>query len=412
MDGIILKEIQVSGKKVQYIFESRGKVKEYLTTNTMWIEYDEDITSVPNSLLCVPFVASLLPIMWLTDTVMWVKELDRTFYDATYRIKQAYQNLYGHYPLKGNLVSARLVDNAYEPKSESLLLYSGGIDASTTYIRIRETKPRLLNIQGWYKDFNGKDAAADADKRDISAFAAKHNLDFSFVRSNFAVLVDNKAFAKIQKRFHDGYWHGFQHSMSFISIAMPLAYKHGIKNIYIASSVPMGEYVMCASHVNTDSEFKFAGVGGCVHDGSELTRQDKVHTIVMYVNEFADEYPLRVCSFNDHNCCACDKCFRSILGIIAEGGDLGKYGFHIEGNLKTYFENLMHNQIQFFNIYGESRLHWPAIKRRMRENYDIIKEKEFVDWFLNTDFIKLRKEGLRRYYRKNFFSILKRKLKG
>jgi hypothetical protein len=46
----------------------------------------------------------------------------------------------------------------------------------------------------------------------------------------------------------------------------------------------------------------------------------------------------------------------------------------------------------------------------MRENYDIIQDKEFVDWFLNFDFDKAHRQGLRRYYRQNFFSILKRKM--
>lgn len=410
MDGILLKNISVNANLVSFHFESYGIIRDYLTTDIMWIEYDEDISSIPKSILCIPFVSSLLPLMWLTNTVMWVEELDRTFYDAIHRIKQAYQDLYNHYPLKGNLVSARFVENTYEPKSESLLLFSGGIDANATYVRIRQMHPHLFNIQGWYKQFDNKDAAAEADKRDISAFAKKHELGFSFARSNFAVLVNSKLFDKnIKQTFHDGWWHGFQHSMSFISIAIPLAYKRAIRNIYIASSVPIGEYVMCASHVNVDSEFKFATVGGCIHDGSELTRQDKVHTIVSYVNEVGGDYPIRVCSFNDHNCCACDKCFRSILGIIAEGGDIKQYGFFIDGNLKDYFVNLMHNNIQFFNIRGESSLHWPAIRRRMKENYDLIQEKDFVDWFLNTDFMTLRKKGVLRYYRKNFFSILKRK---
>ena len=39
-----------------------------------------------------------------------------------------------------------------------------------------------------------------------------------------------------------------------------------------------------------------------------------------------------------------------------------------------------------------------------------IQDKEFVDWFMNFDFDKAKRQGLMRYYRKNFFSILKRKL--
>ena len=70
----------------------------------------------------------------------------------------------------------------------------------------------------------------------------------------------------------------------------------------------------------------------------------------------------------------------------------------------------MEDRAQTFNIRGESSLHWPAIKKRMKENYDNIADKEFVDWFMTYDFEAARKKALKNYYRKNFFKILKRKL--
>lgn len=410
MDGILLKDLRVDGNLVTYTFEARGGIKEYFNTDTFFIEYNQDMTSVPKSILTIPFVSSLIPLMWLTNTVMWVEELDRTFYDCIFKVQAAYQRLYYYYDLKGNLVPAKLVENTFEPQRESLLLFSGGIDANTTYVRIREKNPLLFNIQGWYKNLNDLDEAAEADIRDIAKFAEREKLDFTFAKSNFAVLLDNAVFAKnIQKKLGDSWWHGFQHSMAFISLAIPLAYLCNIQTIYIASSVPMGEYVKCASYVTTDGEFRYARVGKCVHDGSELTRQDKVHVMVEYANQ-KEEYPIRVCSFNDRNCCACDKCFRSILGITAEGGDIKKYGFYIDGSVKDHFEKIMEDRAQTFNIRGESKLHWPAIKRRMQENYAAIQDKEFVDWFMSYDFEAARKKALRNYYRKNFFKIVKRKL--
>lgn len=412
MDGVILKEIQVDKNRVEFNFEAKGKIKEYFTTNILFIDYEQDMSNVPKSILTIPFVASLIPLMWLTDTVMWVEEIDRTFYESVFRIQSAYQRLYYHYPLKGNLVPAKLIENVYIPERKSLLLFSGGIDANTTYIRIKDSNPLLFNIQGWYKKRNDNDVAADADIRDISAFAQRETLDFTFAKSNFAVLINTNVFTKrIQKRLGDSWWHGFQHSMAFISIAIPLAYLFKIENIYIASSVPMGEYVKCASYITTDSEFKFAAVGGCIHDGSELTRQDKVHVLVNYANNTDRAYPIRVCSFNDHNCCECDKCFRSILGIVAEGGDIKKFGFFVNNSLSEHFGAIMSERAQTFNIKGESRLHWPAISKKMKENYDKIEDKEFVDWFLNYDFEKARKKALINYYFRNFTKIIVRKIK-
>ena len=414
MDGVVLRQVNVNKNYVEYKFEARGKLKSYFTTDTMFIEYNTDISQIPVSILTIPFVASILPLMWVTDTVLWVEEIDRTFYDATYRIKEAYQNLYNYYPLKGNFISARYVENTYDIKRESLILFSGGMDAHTTYIRHIDTDPILCNIQGWYKSLDDTDKAADADFRDISKFAEIEGRQFEFVKSNFAVIVNAKWFDKhITKKLGDTWWHGFNHSMGFISIAIPLAYKFGVHNVYIASSVPMGEYVHCASYVSTDGEFKFAQYGGCVHDGSELTRQDKAHVIVEHVKKLDRDYPIRVCSFNDKNCCSCDKCMRSVLGITAEGGDVRKFGFDIEETLKDFYEKEMETNMVLHRVEGEGSLHWPAIRQRMKDNYDLLndEQKEFVDWFMTYDFMGKRKKAIWEYRFKNFFKIIANRIK-
>ncbi len=411
MDGIILQNIDVNRHHVDFHFRVKGELKKFLTTNVMFIDYQEDVSDIPESILVIPFISSILPLMWLTDTVLWVKEVDYTFYNAIQEIKDAYQRLYNHYQLKGNFVPARFVENTYNAEKEAILLFSGGMDANSTYVRIKDKNPMLFNIQGWYRNLDDKDDAADADIRDIAAFAKEEQREFSFAKSNFAVLVNEHVFGKlIKKDFGDSWWHGFSHSMGFISIAIPLAYKNRYKDIYIASSVPMGEYCMCASHVTTDSEFKFASIGGCVHDGSELTRQDKVKIVVEYQKALGRRYFLRVCSFNDHNCCECEKCFRTILGIVAEGGDIHDFGFNIEGSLRNHWEDVLDRRAGLMSFKSEKILHWPYIKKRMNENYSIIKDKDFVDWFMTFDFDKAKRIGLLKYYRSNFFSIIKRKM--
>ena len=198
--------------------------------------------------------------------------------------------------------------------------------------------------------------------------------------------------------------------MAFISIAIPLAYQNKVKNIYIASSFAIGNPGKCASYPTTDIEFKFASKGGCIHDAFELSRQAKVQYLVDYQKESGEPYPVRVCSFNDRNCCECEKCFRTILEIIAENGNIRDFGFEINGNLKDYWEEVMNRRLWNFGVKGESKKHWPDSIRKMKENYEQIEEKEFVDWFLNYDFFAARKKALYKYYRTNFWSIIKRKL--
>lgn len=412
MKELILKEVKVDDRKVEYIFDVSEELQPYFDTKTMFIEYGTSVTEIPKSILTIPFVSSLLPLMWLCDGTMWVEEIDRTFYDCIFRLKAAYQELYAHYELKGRFIPAKTIYNTYEPEKECILLFSGGLDAHTSYIRNIEKTPVLCNIQGWYKNLVDIDKAAEADRQDISKFAKTQNVDFEFVKSNFAVVVNNTTFQKnIAKRLGDSWWHAFQHSMAFISITMPLAYKRKIKNIYIASSFSIGAKGKCASYATTDIEFKFAEHGGCIHDGFELSRQDKIHLLVEWQKKIEKDYPIRVCSFNDENCCKCEKCFRTILGIVAENGDIENFGFHIEGSLKKHFEGVMEERLYNYGIKGESTKHWPFIKKRMIENYEQIQEKEFVDWFMSYDFQGERKKALKKYYTKNFMKIIKRKVK-
>lgn len=412
MDDIILRDTVIKGGKVTFQFEARGTLKSYFKQSELFVEYEQSVENVPKSILNIIFVASILPLMWLTDTTMWVDSIDRTFYDCVLRLKHAYQDLYPNYPLKGKFIAANPVYNNYIVERESLLLFSGGIDAHVSYLRHKETMPVLCNIQGWYgEEADEKLQAAEADRKDILEFSLKENLKFEFVKSNFAVVVSNTQFAKdIQKRLGDSWWHGFQHSMSFIAIAIPLAYMHNVKNIYIASSFAIGAEGQCASYANTDIEFKFATVGGCIHDAFDMSRQDKVRYLVNYQKESGNPYPVRVCSFNDRNCCECEKCFRTILEIVAENGDVHNFGFPITTSLKEHWESVFERNLWKFGVEGERKKHWPDSIRRMKKNYEEIEDKEFVDWFLEYDFVKKRKKALRRYYKTNFFKIVKRKL--
>lgn len=415
MGDIQLHKIIVDKNLVRYQFSVSDNLKKFFTTNEMFVCYNQDVSGIPESILAIPFVGSVIAMAWLTDSVLWVKEIDESYYNCIKSLKVAYQELYPHYPLKGQLVSAYVVSNKLEDKhcqSQALLLFSGGIDAHTTYIRHRDMNPILCNIQGWLPNPEADSAAQKADFMDIAKFGELNNHSVSLIKSNFATIVDADYFGKkIGKKLKGSWWHEFQHSMSFISIGIPVAYSYSIDTILIASSFYLGSHGKCASYPTTDNEFKFADKGHVVHDGFELTRQDKVGVIVRHQKQTNSSYPIRVCSFNDHNCCVCPKCFRSIMGIIAEGGEIEDFGFHIPGDKVDFYKEYVKNHYIEFGIAREAKYHWPDIKKRIAENRDRIKEPELVEWFLNTDFVRDRKRAVLKYRTTNFPRLLYKRLK-
>lgn len=416
-NNIILKDLSVDRGLVQCKLEVSEKLKQYFTTDTFFIEYEEDMSSVPESILACPFVASLLAFAWVTNSVIWVNELDSTFYDSLLRLRDAYQDIYYYFPLRGRVVPSifsrnKLIRNT--SPSEAIMLFSGGADCHASLIRNMHKAPILCNIQGWYCSIEGKDDVADADRRDILKFSQEFGLSFCYVRSNFAQIVNSSVFdCRYKKALGDTLWHGFLHSMAFISIAIPLAFMKGIGEIIIASSLTTGMNFLCASNSTTDTMFRYATDGMTLHDGFELHRQNKIQIITDFQRKLNRPYFMRVCSFHEENCCHCEKCFRTVLGLVAENANPEDFGFYVKETLTKHWQKALDEHIALMSFSSEKKLHWPHIIKKMEANYHRMntEKREFVDWFLAYDFDAHKRDALKDYYRRNFWDIVKRKIK-
>lgn len=348
-NDIILKKITLNKTIISYEFETCGNISKLLKKQELWIDYGSPINNIPESILTIPFISIMLPLIWVSNATLWITKIDRTFYDATFKLRRAYSDLYPNFSLKGKIIPSYIIDNYLPIKNDGFMLFSGGLDAHTSYIRNIDIIKQLINIQGWYKSRNEINKVAENDFSKISIFAKKNNLEFYGIKSNFATLVSLKYYKKYAKKMGDSLWHGFQHSMAFISITIPLVYKKNGGQIIIASSFTVGDERVCASYPTTDNEFRFAKHGKVKHDGFELSRQDKIRLIVNHQKNIKTSYPIQVCSFNNGNCCKCEKCFRTILGLIAEGANIEDFGFKIDELLLEYYQN-------YFNLNSATLL--------------------------------------------------------
>lgn len=410
-NSITLNKIEIKGKLVEYHFITQGEPSQYFKGDCMFCEFEHDMADVPQGILAMPFVGSFVSLTWICDAVLWLPVLDRTYYNSMKRVKVALQEMHYNYPFRGRLVPAILETNLMPESDNAMLLFGGGVDAHCSYIRHRECITDIINIQGWFDSLGSTDKAAEDDWTECDRLADREQVFSNKVRSNFASIFNGQLFdKKYKKRLHDSWWHGFQHAQAFLSIAAALAFKLKVSHLIIGSSNTFGDFVSCNSDVTTDGEMQFAGVGQTMHDGYELNRQEKMRVIVNYQRKSDSAYPIKVCSFNDHNCCQCEKCFRTILEIIAEGGDIKKLGFSIDTSLIKFFQTTMEKRLALWGYQIERKVYWKDSISRMKENWDNITEKEFCEWFLNYDFDKNKNRLLRQYYFKNFFSIIKRKL--
>lgn len=412
MESISLDRIEVYSNLVNYHFSVSEGLKSYFNTNYMFVEYEENICDVPSSILTIAFINTLAGFVWMSDSVLFVDEIDETYYQSFKHIKQAFHELHHYVPLKGLVVPSKIVSNKIPASEKHILLFGGGVDCHSSFLRHKDNIPFILNISGWLKSRDEQDDVDESDKRQTAEYAASMGIKALHVRSNFASLFNHNRIDKTFTRpiVHSSYWYAFLHPMAFISIAAPLAWKHGISSIMIASSFTKGRVgVKCASYITTDSEFRFATNGSTFHDGFELDRQDKVALIVDYQKKTGKPYKMQACSFNDHNCCECEKCFRTIVELVAENANPRNFGFDIQGSLRNHWMRIVERDIALWGPNKEN-YYYKVAAHKMRSNYASIQNKEFVDWFLSCDFFAMKEKALINYYIKNFWNILKRKL--
>ncbi|MFB3170666.1 peptidase [Neobacillus sp. 179-C4.2 HS] len=409
MNKIKLDRILVKNNRVDYYFSLNGKIQKYFNEkNNMFLEYNYDLSDIPESILAIPFVSNVIPLVWLTDTTLTVDQLDKSFFYCLTKVKQAYQRMFNKFEFKGDIKVNKIVNNQYVPEREAASLFSGGLDALTTFIRIKDKKPLLITEYGWHEDNIKYSEVWEADKKHVISFAEGHGLENILIQSNYGTFIKAKEVdADFSRKLGDTWWHGLHHSLAIISSAIPIAFKIKVKCLYIASSNSPAYPVACASDPTVDNEIRF-GTGEVYHDGYELSRQDKVKVVTDYYSSNKEVINIRVCFKNEDNCCKCEKCLRTIFGILAEGQNPRDFGFEVPGDFSEYVKVALNNEVKFFTDTF-IRMYWKVIQNRMRENSNYIKYSDILNWFLNYDFEGQRRKSLLKYRVTNFFPILKRK---
>ncbi|MGE7120736.1 peptidase [Peribacillus sp. NPDC046944] len=409
MKSIVLDKIIVKNNRVDYFFDTTKNLKKFFNANNnLFIEYNYDITDIPESILTIPFLSNVIPLAWITNSTVEINELDKSFYECLNNLKEAYQKMFPNINFQGKIIVEKIIDNSYEPIHKVASLFSGGLDAITTFIRVKDKNPLLITEFGWHESDIEYSDVWQADKENAVEFAEKYGLENILVQSNYGNFINARNIDKdFSKKLGDSWWHGLHHSLAIISSAIPIAFKLKVEYIYIASSNSIGLEVPCASDPTTDNKIRFAS-GKVFHDAFELTRQDKTKVVVDYFSNIEETINIRVCFKNEENCCNCEKCLRTILGIVAEGKNPKDFGFNIPNNLSYHVEKFLYDNIKFFTKINI--MYWNTIKQRIKENHNNISSEYRFDWFLSYNFVTERKNSLLKYRITKFFPILKRKI--
>ncbi len=383
MNSIKLKEIAVTDKTcVRFKYEVEGEWAAcFSPLRSTFAEYTEDISSVPFSVLAVTFVCNILPAVWLCDASLEVESLDSDFLDHVEDIKNGYRKMYPMLSFKGSLKSGPEKNEPAGNTGGAACFFSGGVDAHTSFFKHIDEKPALLTVWGADIKLNDKEGW-DSVRTYTEQIAETYGVNCLTVRSDFRDVLIESRLDQVVSASKEHWWHGFQNSIAIISLAAAFVYLHGWSKLYLASSFSEdieGEYTG-SSIPSIDDNVCFCGCRTC-HDGYELNRQQKIR----YLTETKNSIKLRVCweSSGGRNCSSCEKCYRTILGLVAEGVDPDDYGFVWD---HSSIERCRKDFSKRIEIYEYD---YHPIQDRMIANSSQIPDIDSYKWFIDMDLSKV-----------------------
>ncbi|AXT55041.1 hypothetical protein D1815_04445 [Aquimarina sp. AD1] len=343
MDTLKLHAITYSedGHKINYEYSVGANIQKLFTENELfYVKYQIDVSKTPLSIAVIPFLSNVLPMAWFAGFTIEIDEVDEDFYRAQEKIKQEFAKRDTSSSFEGTLVAKKLIKNSIE-KSKSSMLFSGGVDAFATYIRIYDQKPDLITLHG----------------ADITIKDKKQWNDFTDFIENEELLNDNnKEFIETNLRdfytyqvellLNDiGWWGKVQHGLALVGSIAPLSFVNKYGSVHIASSYTDHIDIDWGSTPEIDEKITWGSGFKVFHDGYELKRQDKVDLIAKFASEKDKRFRLRVCyseKRTEFNCSYCEKCFRTILGLILNNQNPNEYGFNVDSSVYDKIYQILH----------------------------------------------------------------------
>lgn len=394
MGNITLENIKLVDNTIFYFYNVSSDISHFFKDNKLSVTYSTPINNTPASILTIPFVCNVLPIIWLTNSTLEIDEIDKAFFDCIPLIRDAYQKMFPESEFKGKIIAKKVIDNYSTDSNNVATFFSGGLDAFNTLLSHLDENPTLISIWGADIKHNNVDGWKKLYGL-IEKSATQFNLNNVVIRSTFRDFDNEEALdATFSKQLKDGWWHGVKHSLGLIGHAAPYVYAKGITTLYIASShCPLDEPVRCASHPAIDNLIKFANCS-VVHDGYEMSRQDKVNNVVNLTYKLNQKISVKVCwvSASGDNCSQCEKCYRTIMALIAENADPVSFGFNnVNSTLPVIRQNLLSDKAFTQRISTEC---WTYIKNAFVKNKKYIRKSKYwqhVKWIYKFNFNDITK---------------------
>ncbi|WGM88492.1 MAG: hypothetical protein NUK63_06090 [Candidatus Bathyarchaeum tardum] len=364
-----------------------NNIKKYFNSSLFFAKYDVDIQDVDLSILNIPVVANIIPIAWAIGADIFVKELDQVFLQSLDYIKSIMKKWYPNFSFSIRMfVTKKIVNNLSHERNA--MLFSGGLDSTCSYVECKNKKPILIVIWGADIPLGQKKFWEKVKKKNMQ-FAEAENAEIKFVKSNIRGLLNETNITRKFGKFcmDQSWWGAVQHGFSSLGLCAPLTVTEHIGNIFIASSwnpVLLKSGKPWGSHPVTDNKMSWANTK-VIHHGDTLSRQEKIRYVLKEHIKVQQHYPtIRVCysQFEELNCGKCEKCLRTITGLLLENIDPNKCGFNVTDDFCAFLKKSLlktGSNPLLCDTYGM----WKDIQHHIPERIssNLHGSKDFFEWF-------------------------------
>lgn len=388
MNKIYISNPFISNNRIDYSYTVEGEWSNaFILDEKFYIEYNIDVSTVPASIAVVPLMCNILPMAWVYDADVYLEDCDKSFYESIENIKKGYEEMFPMMSFSARIHAKNIVENKNLSNNGVAAFFSGGADAFNTLVMHADEKPTLLTVWGADVTFEDTDGWNNVLEH-LKDTAKQFDVDYVTIKSCLRRCFDQGILHAKVKASKDSWWHGFQHGIGLIGHAAPIAYVMGKETIYFASSFTAADKgkVTCASDPTIDNMLKFAN-SNIIHDGYEFARQMKIHNITKFSHERNKEVSLRVCwkSTGGSNCCECEKCMRTMLGVYAEHFEPRKFGFTCTD--EKFKENAQKMKTTLNPMIGELR--YGPIQDAMHKNWKYDEVLPELKWFYSINRSKI-----------------------
>ena len=354
IDNVIVAKNQIT------VIPHESIKKTFLKDQNVIVTYDQnvDISGIPRSVLTIPFLMSISPIIWLIGEHWIVEEMDQDVYSSLCAIKEVFKIFYPNLVWAGSITPTKLVKNSSQKALSSdytALLFSCGLDSVASSFKHHDKKQLLITNHGVDVPLSQEDMWLNV-RSQCERFGRTYNHTNAFIRCNFCAIVNYAHLLSIAPIGSKWWWlDNVVDALNHTGVTAPLLFLNGYKQLLIAASHTETFPFPYGSHPLIDNKISFAGI--TVHHDLALTRCEKVKLINALAQRLNLPKPLlRVCwtDKQGNNCLNCEKCLRTLNNILAVGENPCDYGFALTT------EEIMQKTHAFFaqDPVKDSKIFW------------------------------------------------------